>query len=329
MPVPYREAFGEMEFELTSYEFDNASPGEFDTDNRVHSLRQFADRGWQEVTLEGSVELPADTRELFPPEERSDPPSKVTIAIDCPDTHYRYGETVQTSEIEEGTYKFEETIERKYAYGEVKLRPVLVRTSKTKDTADPVYAQYSYMRIADGSPITILFDDVETEGSSLMDVRFESFEKLDAIPDDNLYHLDRSDFSSPQVRINEDYELVTRVLDYDHHAGWAANFQGALAPWIAKDVVVELVLWALASAGEGGFDADWQEALVEEYVPRLYEYTDAEEPEDLREKLLEGGDDAHYIMNAVEKVVQDRIRITKPIEEFTEKEATEYFLQGK
>lgn len=329
MPVPYREAFGEMEFELTTYEFDNANPGDFDGGDRVHSLLQYSDKGWKKVTLEGSIELPAGTKKLFPQEERSDPPGKVTVAIDCPDTHYRYGETVQTSEIEEGTYKFEETIERKYAYGEVKLRPVLVRTEKNDDIADPTYAKYAYMRIADGSTNTILFDDVETEGSSLMDVRFESFEKNDAIPDDNLYHLDRSDYSSPRVRVNEDYELITRVLDHDHHTGWAADFQGALAPWIAKDVVVELVLWALASAGEEEFDADWQRALVDEYAPRLYEYTDAEEPEELSEKLLQGGDDAHYIMNAVEKVVQDQVRITKPIEDFTEKQATDYFLQGK
>ena len=324
MPVFYREAFGELEFELEGFQFDNAGPGEFDTDRRVHSLRKFADTGWEEVSLEGEITLPPDTKELFPPDERGDPPGRILVAIDFPDTHYRDGVTVDTTDIAEGSYGFETTLSRKYAYGTVWLRPILVRTD---DCDDRGFAQYPYMRIANGPPIILSFDDVETEGSSLMDVRFESFEKTAGLPDHNLYHLDRHDVDNPRVWINEDYELVTRVLDHDANSGWAANLQSALAPLIAENVLGELVLWALLCATPDGFDADWQESLLDDYGPMIYEKTDADTPVELHEQIEGGGDDAHYVVNVINKVVQDQVRVTPQLEEFIEKEATEYFLE--
>lgn len=328
MPVVYANAFGDVDLTLTEYKFDNSGPDTFDEDRSRYSLRQWADTGWTEVRLRGTIELPSGIDELFLPDERSDPPGKLTLAIDCPDTHYRRGKKITETDIEAGTFDFEETIGREYAYGEVQLKPILVRTTTREDSDELRFARYRYMRIADGRPVTISFDDVEVEGSSFMDVRFESFEKTDAIPDHNLYHVDRADTSSPRVWINEDYDLLTRVLDHDAAAGWAANMQRALAPWIGKEVYVELVLWAILCAGDGEFDARWQEELLDELGPHIYEYTDADTPESLHQQLTDGGDDAQYIVNSVEKVVQDEIRITQPIEDFIEKEATDYFLGG-
>lgn len=326
MPVLYREAFGEIDFDLTDYQFDNSGPDQFDSAGTRYSLQEYANSGWTEVTLEGTLELPSGTKDLFPPDERSDPPGKLLVAIDCLDTHYRTGKTVTTTDVDAGSYDFEETIEREYAYGAVVLRPLLVRTT---DCDESGFAQYPYMRIADGNEITVTFDEVETEGSSLMDVHFESFEKTDVVPDHNLYHLDRSDVSSPNVWVNEDYELLTRVLDSEAHHGWAANLRDPLAQWIAKDVVVELVLWAILSSDNEDFDAVWQEPLLEEYGPLIYEdVTDADDPTALYERLIEGGDEAHYLVNTVEKVVQDQVRVTHPLEEFIQDEATDHFLRG-
>lgn len=324
MPVFYKEAFGKVDIRLTEYKFDNTGRDEFESDTSVHSLRQYANKGWTEIELKGVVELPAETQELFPPDERSDPPGKVVVAIDCLDTHYRYGKEITTEKIDEGEYTFEETLPRRYAYGDVHFRPLLVRT---KECDEPGFAQYPYMRLADGKSVVVSFDDVETAGSSLMDVRFESFEKNTGLPDHNLYHLERTDATNPCVWINEDYELVARVLDHDANSGWGANLQGPLAQWIAKDVVTELVLWSILCAGEGEYDAEWQKDLLEEYGPEIYPDTDADDPEGLYEQLSEGGDEAHYIVNSVEKVVQDSIRITKPLEEFIDKNATDHFLK--
>ncbi|QGN05852.1 hypothetical protein Hrd1104_00130 [Halorhabdus sp. CBA1104] len=324
MPVLYEEAFGEIDLELTEYEFDNSGLGEFDSPRRP-SLKQYTDSGWTEITLSGEITLPASTLELFPNDERADPPGELLLAIDCLDTHYRFGTTIEDSDIEATTYTFEETLSRDYAYGDVELRPILVRTEPCDEEK---YAQYPYMRIADGPEAIVSFDDVETEGSNLMDVRFESFEKREVVPDHNLYYLDRTDVSSPRVWVNEDYELITRVLDHDAHTGWAADMQSGLAPWIANNVVSELVLWAILCAEDGEFDADWQEPLLEKYGPDIYEAMDAEEPEELHEQLAEGGDEAHYLVNVVNKVVQDQVRVTPPLEEFIENQATDYFLEG-
>jgi hypothetical protein len=325
MPVFYEEAFGELDLTLTEYQFDNSGPGDFDSVRR-HSLREHSESGWTEVTLSGEVTLPEGIDDLFPPDERSDPPGELLVAIDCLDTHYRYGETIKTSKIKATSYSFEETLSRDHAYGDVKLRPILVRTSECDEYG---YAQYPYMRVADGPEVTVSFDDVETEGSSLMDVRFESFEKTEAVPDHNLYHLDRTDASNPRVWVNEDYELITRVLDHDAHTGWAANMQSALAPWIANNVVSELVLWAILCADGDEFNADWQEPLLEDYDPDIYDPVDAEGADELNEQLTSGGDEAHYLVNVVSKAVQDRIRVTPPLEEFIEAEATEYFLEDR
>lgn len=324
MPVPYETAFREINLKLSTYKFDNSEVGHFKSSKRRYSLRKWSDSGWSEVTIEGTVELPSTTPKLFHPDNRTNPPGKLLLAIDCPDSHHRYGKPIKTEKIESGSYAFKETIDRGYAYGDVQIRPILVRTS---DGDDRRYAQFPYMRIADGQPVKISFDDVEKEGSNLMDVHFESFEKS-ALPDNNLYHLDRVDESGPEIWVNEDYVLIARVLDSEANSGWAANMQSALATWIAKDVITELVQWAIVGAADGKFDAQWQESLLEDYGPRIYEYTDAESPSELHDHLMgENGDDPHYLVNTIEKVVQNQVRVTTPVEEFIEREASEYFLR--
>ena len=321
----YAYAFEEGQLELTlDYYAIDGEGGSVSSSSRSFSLESWSDVDWDFVELEGTVRLPPDLQEeVFPDDELPSPPSRLVVVVDCPDTHHRFG-VEEIPDPEEGENEFETTLERDDVYGEVRLRPFLVRTEEGNQSG---FAQVVGQKVADGRPFKIEFDEVTTPGDRFMDVEFKSFEDSQTLPEENLYHLRRRDL---KVLVNEDHGLISKVFESEGHSGFRPYLRESLSSWIAKDVKVELVLWAITGFEGGEFDESWQQGILEAYGPELYEHLDADSPGELYALYRgEEGDDPHYLVNTIEKVVQRDTNITEPLTKFIEKQGPDYLSGGE
>lgn len=328
MTLYYQDNYGDnsLTLEIETQELDISEETSVSSARRL-DLRTYSDSGWSNFTVTGTVTVPDDIESVFPVDEWPAPDAKLVLAVDFPDTHHRYGKDLDDAPLDTGSFPFEVTFGRDVGYGTVTLTPY-VMLADDLSVSTPLYATYAGQRVADGRSARILFDDLGQDRGGMMNVEFKPFSET-SVPDENLYHLDRTSGDLPEVWINEDHKLVADVLDSGGNSGFRPFLRKSLAPWIAMDIKVQLVEWAIIGARDGDFDEPWQERILDDFGEPLYDATSADNPADLNE-LYRGelGDDPHFLLNEIEKTIQQDAEIAAPLTKFIEREGPDYLDYG-
>lgn len=282
MDFPYSHGTYALNVEIDRYSIDGTDDGTPDS-SRVLTLTGWAD--WTEVDVDGTVRLTREAIERgFPEEERADPPARLLLVEDRPQTHDRGAVSVLATrdELVPGeTYRWSRTLTRADTFGQVKLTPVLVRT---RDGGGPpgVYAWVEDQEVADGAPVSIVADEVEQWLDGNMDVEIKPFSKTGA-PEGNLFSLEKTTDNKPKLWINSELDLVANLLQSRVPAGPKADFRDGVAAQLAHPVWLELVLWTASDIDlDGKWNSDWQEAVLESIVQPMF---GVDSPEDAAEQL--------------------------------------------
>lgn len=273
--LPYVYAWAGLDFAVTAYSVDDGDFGIIDDDSdRELSLENLP--GWGTATLQGTINVPENVIErVFPEEERDEPPGKLIVTVDCLNTHNRFGHEVVDAPVEPGEYEWEIDIEREKMRERVVLDTYLVRTIEG-DHGSSRYASYRGQRLADALPWRVQIDEPDDWLGGHMVVRFKSFSDSAApVPDDNLYYLDRSNPEQPRVWVNSDHRPIESALSSGGYTGFRPRMRDVISSTIAHQIWVELLMWTASDATEeGDIEYEWQEAVLAEIGPKMYDEDD-------------------------------------------------------
>jgi hypothetical protein len=318
MSFYYQNNYGDdvLELEVDSFGFDGDASET--SDSRFLDLTNWSDADWSSLKVEGTVTVADSITEVFPDRERQSRPAKLLLAVDCPDIHSRFGKLLSDEPLEAGDFSYELEFDRGRAYGTIRLTPVAVLANDIYvDTFQ--YATYEGQRVADGDSAEILLDDLGQDRGGELRTVFKSFSETE-VPDENIYHVHRTGAELPHVWINEEHKLTARVLRSEGPSGFTPYLRKVVAPWIAMDVNIQLIEWAIMGAEDNECDKPWQEHILNEYGERLYDRTNADNPGELH-RLYKGetGDDPHFLRNVIEEIVQKESGISSGLEKFIER----------
>lgn len=293
MDYPYTHYSNGLRVKLNKYSIDGTDAGKAPND-RLVELTGWTE--WSDVSVSGTVTVePGVVGEVFPADERDDPPARLLLTRDCKYTHDR-GLVAELSDDDGGVtpgepYEWELTLERKDVFAQVVLIPVLVRAS---DDGGPPgqYAWVPDQEVADGQPATIVTDDIEVWLDGNMAVELKPFSKS-GLPKENLFSLDDTLAEEPKLWINSEQQVVSTLLTSRVPAGEKADLRDGLASQLAHPVWVQLVLWTASELDDdGNWHYDWQEAILENVVVPMWDLDGVEEAAArLRSYVSEAPDD--------------------------------------
>ncbi|WP_225308166.1 hypothetical protein [Haloarcula sp. CBA1131] len=136
LPFAYRESG--LDFDLEGYSVDGKKPVDLDLkagqkDIDLVSALEPEDgeepSDWEKVVLYGSLKVPEETIEnVFPEEERQNPPAKLYVTLRCHETIYRDRKILADPVAEPGEHEVAIVLYKEDIRGTVELRPYLVRT---------------------------------------------------------------------------------------------------------------------------------------------------------------------------------------------------------
>lgn len=306
--LPYVYARGGLDFVVTSYTVDDGGTGTIDEDNdRKLSLENLP--GWETTTIRGTIEVSDSLIEqVFPEDERDEPPGKLIVTADCLNTHNRFGYEVVDAPIESEEYEWEIDIGRDEVRERVVLDTYLVRTEEGSHESNR-HASYRGQRLAEGIPWRVQIDEPDDWLGGHMVVRFKSFsESATSVPEDNLYYLDRTDPEQPRVWVNSDHEPIKSALSSGGYNGFRPRMRDVISGTIAHQIWMELVMWTASdTTEEGEVEYDWQETVLAEIGGRMY---DEENPIVIGQMLHEAVTEPENIpqlMEDINEAMQDYI----------------------
>lgn len=273
--LPYVYAQAGLDFTATGYTVDGGDIGTIDDeDDRKLSLVNLP--GWENATIQGTIDVPEDTIErVFPEPEHDEPPGKLIVTADCLNTHNRLGYEVVDAPLETGEYEWEIDIQRDDVRERVVLNAYLVRTTDGSHGSSR-YASYRGQRLADGMPWRVQIDEPDDWLGEHMVVRFKSFsDNATPAPEDNVYYLDRTNPEKPRVWVNSDHDPIESALSSGGYTGFRPRMREVISDTIAHQIWVELLMWTASDATEeGDVEYDWQEAALTEIGSQMYDEDD-------------------------------------------------------
>lgn len=263
---------------------------------------------WNEATLAIRLEVPEEVIfQVFPDDERSDPPARLYVAIRCRETIYRYREVLSDPPTVAGTYESDLELRWSDLRGTVEIRPYLVRTSPRE--AREQYANRANVRVADGSVHTVLLENDEREEHTFIDGEEISFSQSSYLPDgEKLYYLDFRDEARPKLWINADNPRITDTLQTDGSVGAGPRMRDVILDQISYGVWTQLILRAACAIdSEGGVPHEWQRSVIEAFGRHLYEVDDEREVTLRLKREMEATERVPYLMERIDAELQDFI----------------------
>lgn len=273
--LPYAYRRDGLEFELDGYSINGEKPNDLNLKPGQTEIVLPPDgerEGWDTVRLIGTIRIPDTTVEsVFPPDEQSEPPASLFVAIQCHQTIYRDRTVVESGPVEKERYPVEITLEREELRDRVELRPHLVRNGSIE--ADGPYATDENHRVASGRIYTAVVDPEENPESAWIDGEEISFSQSDHLPDgDELYYLDLRNEARPKLWLNADYPRITDVLQTDGSVGAEPRMRDVVLDQIAHPVWAQLIVRTGCAVDEDGeVEHQWQETVIEAFAREMYD----------------------------------------------------------
>ncbi len=312
LPYPYRG--NGLSLEVRGYQIDEEQSVEFDEERESSTVDLAVDEAdpWERATLRGTVTLPEEVVEsVYPPDERSSPPGKLYVAVRCPDAIYRDRVDVESAgtgdEVGTGVHEVEIPLRSEYLRGEVELRPFLVRSSE--GAGDDTFATTPNVRLASGEPWTIVVDEEEESGNSLIDGEEAEFSEHDHLPGEKrLYHLDFRNAESPKLWINSDHSRIVDILHASGSVGAEARMRDVVLDQIQQGVWSQLVVRAISDVDEDGEPRhEWERAVLNIFARDLTDEDDVTRASVQLREELDDPEGVAVLMERLDGSIQDYI----------------------
>ena len=283
LPFPYSK--DGLHFELTEYTLDGADTGDIELKAGEREIDLTGQGGigesdepqpWDRATLAGHIEVPeAVVENVFPAEERENPPAKLYVTIRCHDTIYRDRVMVSAEPTPAGTHDVAVDLEWSNLRGKVEVRPYLVRTAPGAD--DSEYASKPNVRLADGEIHSILIDSWERDEEAFIDGEEASFSDSPNLPDgEKLYYLDFRKESDPKLWVNADHPRIADVLQSHGSVGAEPRMRDVILDQISYSVWTQLIMRTASAVDPDGEVAyEWQQTVIDSFGRKLYDVTDS------------------------------------------------------
>lgn len=267
---------------------------------------------WQEVTIEGTIEIPEKIfNGTLPPGERDDPLVELVVAVRCSRTIMRRGVSEDDLGITvdgAGEYRASLNIAHENVRGTVDIKPYLVRSEH--QSSDVNYATRAGDRLASTETWKLEVDETEEDGGFLHP-RIEPFDRHDGFPgSDHLHYLHFEDPSTPKLYLNANHGRLIDVLQNEGTTGADPRFRDVLYDYIEQSVWQQLLLRAANGIDDTTGEArhPWQEEVVELFEDDLYPELD--ETEEIRLKMAEdaqSGEDLDVLVHQIDRAIQRRV----------------------
>lgn len=293
--LPYHYGSEVIALGVTGFAVEDGDPGEPNYDDRVVPLYKY--EPWDYASVSVSLTIgESDADRLF----ESDPPykAKLIVVVDSEATQTRYEEIVENNPFTAGTYEGEVRLEHDLFRETVTLTPRLVRTADS--TRGLPYAPKKGMRVAGGESWKVHVDEPEEAGRGFPFV-YRDFSDGD-YPDDAVHTLRRTP-ADPAVLVNERHDPIVDVLQTRTFYSRNALLKKVIKAEMGTATWMQLVIHTASTIAESGDpEFEWQEGVVEEITPYLFDddpsYEDAverlgenvSEPSELRDFVQELND---------------------------------------
>jgi hypothetical protein len=278
--LPYAYRNEGLDFELDGYSVDDGNSQ--DLNLKAGQTRIEIPPGdkeeWETVVLSGTVRLPESTvKAVFPSEERTEPPAKLYVTVQCHQTIYRDRVFIQDAPSSAGEYDVVITLNREDFREEVELRPYLVRTES--NDLDGPHASEENVRLASGRIYTAVVDPVEDNGRAQIDGEEVSFSQSSHLPEgDKLYYLDLRNEARPKLWINADHPRITDILQSDGSVGAEPRMRDVILDQISYSVWQQLIVRAGTAVNDAGeVEHQWQQTVIEAFAREIYDVDGVEE----------------------------------------------------
>ena len=276
---PHRYAKSAATLHITEVSLDELElPDHFTaTRNRV-DLQGFHEWKRLDVTFAARVEHEALSK-LVTEDEAKAPPCAFLLRLRCPATFWREGRLLSPAKhITQSAAQTTVTLYREELRDVVEAQLFVVRTCDVASASGATgVAQHKGMRIADSTACAITIDARHQRSSKHLEINFISFsshERFETISE-TLYTLE-AEGEHPILWLNEDHLEVAQVLSMEGTRGVGARLRDAFFDQIAHPVWIQLFLHAATSMDEEGTTPfEWQQALLDEFLPALFPDHDA------------------------------------------------------
>ena len=263
--LPYRYREEAIEFEVEEFSVNGGEPGTADADRSVPLYKY---EPWEEASLSVSMTVEEDDLDfVFDGDSPYD--AKLIVVVDSEATQMRYEKVVQDDsgpdQFSAGTYKDQLELEHKLLRGAVTLTPRIVRTSNS----ELPYAPKKGMRVVGGEPWKVLVDESETSGVGFPFV-YRDFSDGD-YPEGAVHALRRNP-SDPAVLVNKVHEPIVDILQTETFYSADAYLKDVIKAEMGTSTWIQLVVYTAATIAESGEpEFNWQEGVIEEISPYLYD----------------------------------------------------------
>ena len=304
--LPYAHARNALVLHIGEILGDDAVP------DRTRHLVELDQSEWDQVELPCTVTSPP--LEVFPEDERRQPPGKGLISLRCEATRWRRAVACNP----DGTAKV--VLRRADVWGTVELKPLWIRTL----TRDPIpgYAHVAGAKLAEGRAWSVRVDRQRDAAGRFLDTRYQRFsEDVElAVHADTLFRLQLGD--QPILWINADHERVQRALDDRGTRGPRARVRDAVFDLIAQSVWTQLFVQAATDLAAGeGLVWGWEHSVLRELLPSLStKRTHAARMEALEERLSR--DELPDVLVELASVLQRRHQLAQHLTKLAEEACT-------
>lgn len=252
--LPYAHARNASTLSIDRVIGDEATP------DRTRHLVELDQSEWTQVELHCSVTEPPV--EVFPDDERENPPAQALVVIRCEATRSRFSVRCDAQG------KAQVSLQRANVWGTVELRPVWVRTRARPPATG--FAHELGARVAEGRAWSVRVDRQRDAAGRFLDTRWQKFsDDAELVRHrDTLFRLQIGD--QPVLWINADHEDVRRVLDDRGTRGPRARTRDAVFDLVAQSVWTQLFVQAASDLALGdGLVWGWEHSVLRELLPSL------------------------------------------------------------
>mgnify|MGYP000094184004 CR=1 FL=1 len=262
--LPYRYREDAIDLQINEYSVDETEPSEPETDDTTLPLFRY--QPWDRAEL--SLSLSISDRDLdhvcegFPPYD-----AKLIVVVESKSTHLRYEVVIEDEPLTNGTYTKTIDLEANLFRDTVTLTPRIVTTDDVSSGLP--FAPKGGMRIAGGDAWKVQVDEPVQSGTGFP-FRYRDFSDGDY--PEGAVHLLKSNPREPAVLVNTLNQPIVDILETETFYSFDAYLKNVIKAELGTSTWIQLVIHTATTVAESDEPQyDWQEGLIEEIGPYLYE----------------------------------------------------------
>lgn len=275
--LPYRDRSEGLDLTFRNIQVDGRQREVRIEESRRLIRLEGVEENWGRLSIEGILTVPSTIfGNVIGPYEQTDPPVRAGVDLRCGRTYLRKTHLIAMGKDAAGEHQFEILFNRKDVRGTVEIIPTLTRIADRPGQSQPIdaegYAQFKGALLASDRPWEVRIDADDALSGQHLDVRYESFKDTDNLPpQDRIYYIDLSRRKNPILVLNSDHDEIQRILDSEATWGVTARIRDTIFDQISYAVWHQLLIQsALDIDHNGDVRYDWQDGVLDRFIPKLY-----------------------------------------------------------